>query len=158
MKKLLVRMLIFAVSASVSALASPTNPVYTMTWGDAVTGDNEFLWNDGGTTRHAWFVNTGADSYQNDFYERPTVQTYDYLTATGAVGNDSELQVGQTYSAAGSSGPTYFGYIDIVTGQFGFDNQFMYFYTELYSDEKVANDGTATSDFGDSSRYNIRIS
>ena len=138
--------------------ANPMSPVYTQTWGDAVTGDNEFLYNDGGTDRHAWFINTGADSYQNDFYERPTVQDYEYRTATGAVGNDGELIVGQTYSAAGDSGATYFGYIDIVKGKFGFDNQFMYFYTELFSNKKVSNDGTAISDFGESSRYNIRIS
>jgi hypothetical protein len=137
------------------------SPVYTTTWGDAVTGDNEFLWNDGGTDRHAWFINTGADSYHNDFYERPTVQTYDYRTVKTIVGTDSELVgngVGHTYSDTGTSGPSYFGYLDIVKGKFGFDNQFMYFYTELFSDKKVSNDGTAISDFGESSRYNIRIS
>ena len=157
MKRLIMILLIFFVSGSGSALAIPSTPVYTMTWGDAITGDNEFT-NSG---NHYWYINTGADSYQNDFYERPTVQTFEgdppaSIVAQGAIGSD--VVVGQAYVATGFSDPTYFGYIDIVKGKFGSDDQFMYFYTELYSDERVGNNGNHESDFGESSRYNIRIS
>ncbi len=163
MKKILVSILMFTVSISVSvqAVSSTLTPQYSTTCYDAITGDNQFIWDDGGTDRHAWFINTGADSYPNDYYERPTTQTYDDLTVKTIVGDDDELLnggIGASYSAANTSEPTYFGYLDIVKGKFGYDNQFMYFYTELYSDKKVSNLGEETSDFGESSRYNIRIS
>ncbi len=143
---------------STTVATAAITPSYSRTFEDAVTGDNEFEYNDDGTTRHAWFINTGADSYANDFYERPTVQDYRNLTVTDAVGNDSELVVGDTYSATGFSDPAYFGYLDIVRGKFGYDNQYMYFATELYSDEEVGNDGDGGSKFGDSSYYSIRFS
>jgi hypothetical protein len=134
--------------------AAWSSSVYTHTFADAVTGDNEFK---NGST-HYWFVDAGADSHANDVYERPTVQTYAYVQATAAVGNDPGLVVGNSYYAAGSSSPTYFGYLDIVSGRFGYDSQYMYFATELYSIYKVGNDGVKTADFGEGTFYNIRFS
>lgn len=132
-------------------------PTYSNTFGDAVTGDNEFV-GPGPDNNHHWFINTGADSYANDFYERPTVQNYETVTATAAAGSDPELVVGNTYSAAGLSGPTYFQYLDIVQGRFGFDETFMYLAIELFGEDGVDNNGVHTSDFGESSYYRIRVS
>lgn len=138
----------------VVAWAGPTSPTYQLTVQDAVTGDNEFT--NGGT--HYWFVNTNADDYANDGYERPTAQNYEYVIAQAKVGNDPELVVGSTYSATGFSNPAYYGYVDIVSGKFGYDSQYMYFAIELYSVNKVGNNGQATSDFGEGTFYNIRLS
>ncbi len=130
-------------------------PIYSFSFGDAVTGDNQFTTSDG---THHWFVNTGADSYANDFYERPTIQNYENHTADGVIGSDSELVGGNTYYATDPSSPSYYGSLDIVEGRFGFDSTNMYFAIELFSEQKVAGDGSTNSDFGESIYYNIRIS
>ncbi len=131
-----------------------SNPVYYSSYGDAVTGDNQFTTSDG---KNHWFVNTGADSYANDSYERPTIQNYENHTATGVIGSDSELVAGNAYYATDSSDPAYFGYLDIVEGRYGYDATNMYFAIELYSEQNVGDDGSTDSDFGESSYYNIRI-
>jgi len=138
-----------------AATATPVETDFSRIFSDAVTGDNEFTDSSG---THYWYVNTEADSYEEDVYERPTAQNYEYVKADGVVGNDSEMQAGSTYSAAGFSDPTYFGYLDIVNGLYGYDDTYMYFGIELYSIDKVGNDGSHTSDFGESSFYNIRFS
>ncbi len=137
------------------AVANSVYPVYSSFFGDAVTGDNEFTADDG---LHHWFINTGADSYANDFYERPVIQNFKNHTATGLIGNDSELVQSNTYYATDTSSPAYFGYLDIVQGRYGFDSPYMFFAIELYSEEKVGANGIATSDFGEGAFYNIRIS
>jgi hypothetical protein len=134
--------------------SAPTSPSYSVHVNDAITGDNQFT--SGGL--HYWYVNTGADSYPNDVYERPTVQTYTQQTIGTMVGSDTEYSVGASVPAAGGSSPTYYGYIDIVKGHYGYDSQYMYFGIELYSTEKVGDDGTATADFGEGTYYNVRIS
>lgn len=141
--------------AGTTATATPISPVYNASYGDAVTGDNEFLDESG---NHRWFVNTGADSYEEDYYERPTVQTYDSVTASVKIGDDSELVLDQSYSASGTSDPSYFEYLDITSGFYGYDDTFMYFGIELYGTEKVGTDGSRDSDFGESSYYRIRFS
>ena len=143
-----------AFGAATTVYASPTTSSYSMEFGDAITGDNEFTSGDD----HFWFVNTGADSYANDFYERPTVQTYTNQTAGAAIGTDSELVVGNSYAASGTSGPSYFGYLDIVKGHFGYDSQFAYFGIELFSTLKVSQNGDTAEDFGESSYYRVRLS
>ena len=54
------------------AYAQPVSPTYFSSFGDAVTRDNAYF--EGG--KRYWSVDPGTDSYQNDFYERPTVQSY----------------------------------------------------------------------------------
>lgn len=137
-----------------STMHAPTAPSYSLHVNDAITGDNQFT--SGGN--HYWYVNSGADSYQNDIYERPTVQTYTQETIGTMIGSDTEYSAGASVPAAGGSDPTYFGYIDIVKGHYGYDTQYMYFGIELFSTKKVGNNNAATSDFGESAVYNVRIS
>ena len=67
------------------ALAQPPEPVYQLTFGDCVTGNNQF-WS-ASDQKFRWWVNqnVGADgsggaakcdSHQTDQYERPTDQTF----------------------------------------------------------------------------------
>ena len=75
------------------AIADPISPTYTVTFSDAVTGDapNAYTISDGnGGTLRRWTIDPGADSYQNEFYERPTTQTYQVNTATPAGGVSPE--------------------------------------------------------------------
>lgn len=146
--------LVTLLSAPAVVMAAPGTPEYQVTYYDAVTGDNQFK---NGST-HYWFVNPGADNYSMDVYERPTAQTYKTVTATSLVGSDPLLAVGQTYVATGSSSPAYFGYLDVVSGQAGHKNGFLYFAIELYSVNKVGNNGVVTADFGESTYYNVRFS
>ncbi|MEX2142200.1 MAG: hypothetical protein WD894_23230 [Pirellulales bacterium] len=144
----------FAFMAALSATVSSAG-VYSQHFHDAITGDNEFIT----SGEHAWFVNTGADSYANDEYERPTVQTYKNSTINSRIGTDSELAaLGSSVVAAHSSDPTYFEYLDITRGFYGFDGKYIYLAIELYGDEKVGNNGTRTQDFGESTYYRVRIS
>ncbi len=133
---------------------------------DAITGDNQFTSSDG---RASWFVNTGADNYFEDVYERPTIQNYERIApgypdpADPVYGTDSELAalLGQGVAdiyATNSSGPTYFEHIDITRGLYGYDATFMYFGIELFGEDKVSEDGTRTPDFGESAFYRVRIS
>ncbi|MEM1098483.1 MAG: hypothetical protein AAGH92_06795 [Planctomycetota bacterium] len=62
-----------------NAGASTIAPTYSLTLGDATTGDNAFSAN-GGTR---WDVDPGADDYFNEVYERPTAQTYENRNKTG---------------------------------------------------------------------------
>ena len=135
-KKLVLINLVFVISVSVTALAAPTiMPVYTMTWGDAVTGDNEFI---ATNNNHYWFTNTGADEYGIDKYERPNAQTdvIREVKVGGIIGSDPALVEGNSYVVNGTSAPSYFAYIDIVSGSYAFDEDagFVYFGMELFSD------------------------
>lgn len=109
------------------------NPVYLTTAQDAVTGDNAF--NSGGFRR--WDVDAGSDSYQNDFYERPTVQTY--------------AQVGGRYATE-----EYFEFLDIVQAKVGYDNRFVYVAIDMYGRDKSTKDGVDT-EVGMLERYGFRI-
>ncbi len=135
-------------------------PSFSSVFGDAVTGDNQFNID---SNNVGWFVNTGADNYGQDFYERPVIQQFRNLTigssVGGAEGSDSELNanIGSNVFGVTGSNPTYFEYLDIVRGRFGFDSQFMYFRIELFGEDKVGGDKGRTSDFGESSVYRIRI-
>ncbi len=136
-----------------------SDPAYTSSFNDYITGDNQFEDSDG---NHHWFVNTGADSYSNDSYERPTIQNYENHSLTTKVGSDSELAGkainDQIYSTV-SNDASYFGYLDIVEGRYGYDDTKMYFAIEVFSNNKVGqNGGPGTFDFGESMVYNIRIS
>ncbi len=162
MKKLVLINLVFVISISVTALAGPTTtPVYTMTWGDAVTGDNEFI---ATNNMHYWFTNPGADNYDIDKYERPNAQTNVTRTVKtgGKIGTDPLLVEGNSYVVNGTSDPSYFAYIDIVSGSYGLDEGagFVYFRTELFGDYRAGESGVRNDDFvfGDGIQYRIRMS
>ncbi len=138
----------------------PTDSIFTQVFEDAITGDNQFRAPGG---LQSWFINTGADSYAQDVYERPTIQNYEQIkvkSVHSTYGTDSELQalIGKTIVATNSSSPTYFEYLDITRGLYGFDDQFMYFGIELFGEDKVGNNGVRTQDLGESTYYRIRIS
>ena len=90
-------------------------PTYTMTFDDSITGNNEFVGTDG--TRR-WFVSPGADGYQNEFYERPTVQTY------------------QSVGGGAFSTTQYYQNIDITQAKVGFDSQYLYISIEMFGGSK----------------------
>lgn len=129
---LLLTALLLAVSAA-GVLAAPGTPVYYAGWMDAVTGDNQFL--SGG--KNYWDVDPGADVYQDDVYERPTAQTYQ--------------TVGSRYAAK-----EYFGYLDITEASIGWDDRYIYAAIDLFSLNKVTDDGVATR-VGLVERYGFRL-
>ncbi|MHC5061270.1 MAG: hypothetical protein ACYTFK_09335 [Planctomycetota bacterium] len=153
------------ISVSVTAVAGPSTPVYTANFADAITGDNEFIATD---NKHYWFTNTGADVYGIDKYERPNVQTDVTRTVKvgGVIGSDPSLAEGNSYVVNGTSDPSYFAYIDIVSGSYdpgrntGEDAGFLYFGIELFGDYRAGLDGTRNDDFvfGDGTQYRIRMS
>ena len=161
MRRFILLNMVLVMSASFTSLAVPTDPVYTMTWGDAITGDNEFI---ATNNKHYWFTNPGADVYGIDKYERPNVQTVETRTVKtgGIIGSDPLLVEGNSYSVNGTSDPSYFAYIDIVTGSYGSDagDGFLYFRTELFSDYRSGESGIRDDDFvfGDGTQYRIRLS
>jgi len=123
-------------SGNVHALP-PGTPVYTKTFSsEGITGDNAFF--DAGL--RYWTIDAGADSYQNEFYERPTVQTYTYFPAGGQ------------YAAN-----EYYENVDIVEAKVGFDTNFLYISIELFGRNKSTSDGIDTPE-GLVYRYGFRFS
>jgi hypothetical protein len=123
-----------AFATALSASSSAQTPVYAGTVGDYVTGDNAYM---NGGFRY-WDVDAGSDSYQWNFYERPTVQSY-------------ELRGGR-YSAE-----EYFEYLDITEASIGFDSQFLYVAINLFGLDKSTKDG-ANSFVGLKERYGFSFS
>lgn len=118
---------------------APVAPLYTTTVTDAVTDDNAFMAADG---RRYWTIDPGADSYQNDVYERPTAQTYQVrLLADGS----------ERFAAA-----EYFQNLDIVQARAGFDAQYLYVAIKLAGLGKLTADGQAAYE-GLVYRYGFRI-
>jgi len=117
-----------------SAWAAPTTPTYSVTANDSITGLNQFSGTDG---KERWTVTPGADSYQNEFYERPTAQTYN--------------TDGGDFSAT-----EYFEFLDITQARFGYDSQFMFVSIELNGRDKITDDGTS-SFIGLKSEYGSRF-
>ncbi|MCU0689030.1 MAG: hypothetical protein MUE97_04735 [Phycisphaerales bacterium] len=113
--------------------SAPTTPVYTSTFNDAVTADNALVV--AGTRFYS--VDAGADSYQNDIYERPIAQGFNL--------------VGTQYVAS-----EYFAYIDITQAKFGFDNRFIYVAIDLAGLDKRTADGVNTIE-GLQARYGFRF-
>ena len=109
------------------------NPTYSQTFQDSVTGNQSFTVG----SSHYWNIESGADSYQNDFYERPTAQTYQ--------------AVGGKYAAK-----EYFGYIDIVQAKYGFDQNYLYVAIKLFSLNKYTQDGNSSVE-GLKERYGFRL-
>jgi PEP-CTERM motif len=108
------------------------SPVYLATYGDAVTGPNCNGTSGGGgkCTGSGWYITPGADVYGVDLYERPTTQGLD----------------------------KYFGYLDLVSGRYGYDSTYMYFQLTMFSPDLYTNDGKADSgDFGSGTLYGVQI-
>ncbi len=114
-------------------------PVYTATFGDAVTADNAFTAVDG---QRYWTIDPGADSYQNDLYERPTAQTYQVRGLADGT---------EQFAAA-----DYLQNLDIVQAQAGFDADYLYVSVKLAGLNKLTADGQATYE-GLVYRYGFRI-
>ena len=121
--------------------ADPITPVYFVNFSDAVTGDNAFFASDG---NRYWTVDPGADSYQNDVYERPTVQTFVDAPSFAMVN-----EIFATYE--------YFEYLDIVSARAGFDDQYLYIAIDMFGLDKSTTDGVDT-EVGLVERYGFRIS
>lgn len=127
--------LLAALAPSEAAQAqTPSTPTYSATFNDAVTGDNAFVAGDG---KRYYDVDAGADVYQNDVYERPTIQTYE--TKSGRYGSAE-----------------YFGNLDIVQGRYGYDASFLYTSIDLFSLTKNTSDGKNTVE-GLKYQYGFRI-
>jgi hypothetical protein len=90
-------------TAPAQAQGAPAGPSYSLLIGDAITGDNVFTF-DG---RRYWPVDPGADVYQIDVYERPTIQTHEHVA-------------GQ-YAAK-----EYWENLDLICARFGYDARYMY--------------------------------
>ena len=127
-------------------VADPITPVYTATFGDAITGDapNPYLRSDG---KRRWTIDPGADSYQNEFYERPTTQTYQVNTATPAGGVSAE----EIFAAT-----EYFENLDIVQAQAGFDETYLYILIDMFGVNHLTESGSA--DEGLAYEYHFLIS
>jgi hypothetical protein len=119
-----------------SSFAGPISPVYFHTFQDAVTGTNEFLGTDG---KRRWYVDSGADDYQNEFYERPTIDSFDNNN-----GNDP------------FSAQEYYSNLDIVEARVGYDAQYLYVAMELYGRGKEDQGGFAEQ--GLNQEYGFRFS
>jgi hypothetical protein len=131
-------------SAAVAALAGLavaqplTPPVYTKTLTDAVTGDNNF--NAGGFRYYT--IDGGADSYQNDRYERPTAGGFEVIVLPDG---------SERYAAE-----EYLSFVDITQARFGFDNRYLYASIKVAGLTKNTKDGV--NDFiGLNAKYAVRF-
>lgn len=123
-----------ALAAGAATHAQPTAaPTYSVTVNDAVTGDNAFQF---GGFRY-WTVDTGADSYQNDIYERPAAQGFQPINGLYAVNE-------------------YISYVDIEQARFGYDNRFVYVSINVVGLTKQTQDGVNTIE-GLQGRYGFRF-
>jgi hypothetical protein len=119
--------------AHAQAVTPPGTPIYTSTFTDAVTADNAFV--TGGSRFYT--IDAGADSYQNDVYERPVAGGFNLI--------------GQQYAAN-----EYFAYIDIERARFGVDNRFVYVAIDLAGLDKRTQDRVNTIE-GLQGRYGFRF-
>ena len=90
---------LLGVQSSIAAIS----PVWHANYDDARTDDNQY--SSGGN--QYWSIDAGADSYQNESYERPTTQTF-------------------TTTSGGHGASQYFANLDITSAQAGYDSQYMY--------------------------------
>ena len=125
---------ILAAFLSVPCLAAPISPTYLFLFADATTGDRSFVASDG---KRYYTIAPGADSYGEDFYERPTAQNFQTI--------DGQFAASE-----------YFGYLDIVQAQAGWDSQFFYVAIDLFNRSKSTDDGVDTV-VGLLERYGFRF-
>ena len=122
---LLVSFSLVIVSAAHVYADDSIDPAYSQNYSDHITGDNSFTADDG---YRYWDIETGADSYQNEYYERPTVQTYEVRALS-----DGSEKFGAN---------EYFSNLDIVGAKSGYDSQYMYFAIEMNGRHKHTSDGS----------------
>jgi hypothetical protein len=116
-------------------------PVYHVTFHDSVTGLNQ--WTDhSDSNKQRWTISPGADSYVEDYYERPTVQEYKVYNNTSG---------GVIFAAK-----EYFQYLDIVLAKAGFDDQHLYIAIEMYGLNKHTENNVQTH-VGLVERYGFRL-
>lgn len=130
--------LVAASSASfaTTALAQPGEPVFVKTWADCVSGDNQFAAPAGGA--FYWDIDAGCDSYQNDVYERPTAQSFQFVN--GRFGASE-----------------YFENLDITQARAGFDATYLYVEIDLVGRNQITSGGSIIP-LGMDARYGFRLS
>jgi hypothetical protein len=133
MKTTSITMLVALAGCAALAHAQPLTPVYQYTFNDAVTGDNNFQF---GGFRY-YTVDGGADSYQNDIYERPIAQGFNLI--------------GTNYASE-----EYHSYTDIVQARLGWDSQYLYVSMDLWGDDIRTKDGV-NAIVGMKAKYLLRI-
>lgn len=119
--------------ATAGAATAQISPQYFLAATDAVTGDNAVML--GGFRYYS--VDAGADSYQQNVYERPVVQTFE--------------RIGVNYVSE-----EYHGYVDITEGRFGYDNRYVYASIKVFSLDKRTKDGV-NSTVGLDAKYTVRF-
>ena len=102
-----------------TAFASPSDPVYTVTFDDCVTSDNQYVGPDG---ELRWDVDADCDIYQIDLYERPMTQAFDFFR-----------------SRFGAK--EYLEYIDIAQARAGFDDRYLYVSIKLAGRDLLTSGG-----------------
>ncbi|WP_353199183.1 PEPxxWA-CTERM sorting domain-containing protein [Sandarakinorhabdus sp.] len=110
-----------------SVPAAAISPVYSQYMTDCNTGSNQTSKTDG---KFGWSVSAGCDSYQNESYERPTTQSFEVMNKQG----------GGTFFGA----KEYFQNLDIVKGQAGADNNYLYISIKLNGLNRLTENGVAT--------------
>lgn len=110
-----------------AAPAAAITPVYSRQMSDCNTGPNQTLKNDG---KYGWSVSAGCDSYQNEFYERPTTQSFEDMTKAGG---------GKFWGAK-----EYYENLDIVRGKAGVDATYLYTAIKMNGLDNITEDGTQT--------------
>ena len=130
-------LIVAATLMALPAAADPFVPVYSTTFGDAVTGDAPNPISSGGN--QYWSIDLGADSYQDDYYERPTTQTF--------------INVGSGVVGAAE----YYGNLDIVQAKAGFDSQYLYVAIDMFSLLHQLSNGESINE-GLIYRYAFRLS
>ena len=91
-------------ASSAFAVPADIESNFIATYTDARTDDNQY--ESGG--KEYWSIDADADRYQNEYYERPTAQTFTE-TSTDVFGASQ-----------------YYANLDITTARAGYDSQFMY--------------------------------
>ncbi|HLP82972.1 MAG TPA: hypothetical protein VK157_01360 [Phycisphaerales bacterium] len=122
-----------ALAASCVSAQPTTPPVYTQSFTDFVTGDNNF--NFGGFRFYT--IDAAADSYQNDVYERPIAQAFNLIN-----GNYASEE--------------YHSYVDVTGARFGFDNRYAYFAIDVFGRDKRTKDGVNSFE-GLKAKYVVRF-
>ncbi|MEQ8843655.1 MAG: GC-type dockerin domain-anchored protein [Phycisphaerales bacterium] len=105
--------------AAGAAIASPIDPVYTVTFADCITSDNQYVGPDG---ELRWDVDAGCDIYQIDLYERPMTQAFDLFR--GRFGAKEYLE-----------------YVDIAEVRAGFDDRYLYVSIKLAGRDLLTSGG-----------------
>ena len=94
---------VFFIAAIPTLVSGDITPHFMVTFNDAITSDNQYTGSDG---KQYWDIDVGADSYQNEYYERPTSQS--------------------SFSGTKYAADKYYANLDITTARAGYDSTYMY--------------------------------